>query len=86
MFHITDSDKFAKTFSTSIITKFAKENNVNISEVHKENVKAKKVFMVSVPHIIPIIVGNSIREGRSDAERSLKKSMMPIFVSRSICD
>ena len=70
VFHIIDCEEFVKTFPTSNITKFAKENKSNLPEEHKDIVKARKLFMVSVPHILPIVAGNSIREGSADEDRT----------------
>ena len=32
--------------------------------------------MVSVPHVLPIVAGNSIREGRADEDRTYNKEIV----------
>lgn len=64
---------------------------MDVPEEQKEIVKAKNVVMVSIPHILPIVTGNSISEEKVDKvmtynKEIIKQSTGPIYFSGSIWD
>ena len=76
VYHITNCDKFIKTFPISNITNFDKEKSPIFQKITKRSSKRKKLFMVSVPHILPTVVGNSTKEGRADENRTYDEEII----------
>ena len=91
VYHITNCDKFIKTFPTSSTKRFAKESSPTFQKSTKRSTKQKKLLWVACRTFflslqeIQLEKGESMKIGPT-TKISLEKSIKPTYFLKSIWD